>query len=122
LASFPLIYFGFGLLVAPVVSPYYARGDYGLALPAPALIVQVALLRSLLHLVAALPVIVLWNGSRLRLVVALAAAFFVCVFAYDIVMAIRMPVVLVVVHGVEVLADSLAYAWVLFRLFASDGT
>ncbi|MFZ5518052.1 MAG: hypothetical protein ACOY90_15510 [Candidatus Zhuqueibacterota bacterium] len=120
--SFPLIYFVFGLVVSPIVSNYYASGVSGLALPAPALIVQVQFLRSLIHLVAAFPILILWKGNRLRFVIALASAFFVFVFAYDIVLAVQMPAILTLVHGVEVLIDSLVYAWAIFFLLMPDNT
>ncbi|MEW6336048.1 MAG: hypothetical protein AB1625_01490 [Acidobacteriota bacterium] len=117
-ASFPLIYFAFGIAVAPIVATYYESGVAGLTLPSPGLIVQVQLLRGLIHVVSVVPVIVLWGEGRRHLVPALASAFFVFVFTYDIVLAIRAPVVLVVTHGVEVLLGSIAFAWVAVRLLA----
>jgi len=116
IVSFPVIYFVFGLVVAPIVTSYYANGVSGLALPSPSKIVQVQFFRSVIHLIAAVPLIVLWKRERQHLVVALALAFFVFVFVYDVVLAIQMPIVLVFVHGVEVLVDSLVYAWVLVFL------
>ena len=118
--SFPLVYFIFGILVSPFVSAYYGRGVSGLVLPAPILILKVQFLRAVIHLASALPIILLWRQDRRRLVVALMCAFFVCVFAYDFVLAIQVPVFLVVVHGIEILADSLAYAWALVFFFCPE--
>jgi hypothetical protein len=41
------------------------------------------------------------------------------VFAYDIVLAIEMPVELVIIHGIEILGDSLVYSWIFVRLIVS---
>ncbi|MFQ5891029.1 MAG: hypothetical protein ACE5JR_13455, partial [Gemmatimonadota bacterium] len=68
-----------------------------------------------------LPLILFWNGSKRKLVLALALAFFVFVAAYDIVLAYQVPIVLVVIHGIEVLVDSLIYAWLLATLLAREG-
>jgi hypothetical protein len=118
--GFPLIYFVFGLAVSPIVSDYYASGVSGLALPPPALIVQVQCLRSLIHLVAVFPILILWKWNRQRLVIALASAFFVFVFAYDMVLAVQMPVILTLVHGIEVLIDSLVYTLAIVFLLMPD--
>ncbi len=121
IAVFPLIYFIFGMIVSPVVSQYYEQGVSGLALPEPVVIVSTQFLRGALHLLAVLPVIVFWNGSKRKLVLALALAFFVFVAAYDIVLAYQVPIVLVVTHGIEVLVDSFVYAWVLATLLLRRG-
>ena len=42
------------------------------------------------------------------------------VFAYDIYLAIAMPMQLVLVHGLEILADSFVYSWILVRLFCPE--
>ena len=119
-AAFPVIYFVFGMIVSPVVSQYYEQGVSGLALPEPAVIVTTQFLRGALQLLAVLPVIVFWNGSKRKLVVAIALAFFVFVAAYDIVLAYRVPIVLAVIHGIEVLVTSLIYSWVLVILLAPE--
>jgi hypothetical protein len=41
--------------------------------------------------------------------------------AYDSVLAYQVPIVLVVIHGIEVMVDSLIYAWLLARLLAWEG-
>lgn len=121
IAAFPLVYFIFGLIVAPVVSQYYNQGVSGLTLPEPRVIVSTQVLRGILHLLAALPIIVLWRGSKRELVLALAMAFFVFVATYDVVLAYQVPIVLVVIHGIEVMVDSLVYSWLLVWLLAGQG-
>lgn len=120
-AAFPAIYFAFGILVAPLVSGYYREGVAGLVLPEPGTILTTELLRSALHLLAALPVIHFWGGSRRDLALALGSGFFVFVASWDFVLAYRVPLVLVVVHGLEVLAGSLVYGWALTALLVREG-
>jgi len=120
-AAFPLVYFVFGIIVSPVVTEYYAHGTAGLALPGAGVILATQFLRGALHLVVALPIMILWSASRRQLVVALALAFFVFVAAYDIVLACRVPNVLLITHTFEVLADSFVYAWLLVVLLIAPG-
>lgn len=120
IVAFPLVYFIFGIVVSPVVTEYYVRGTAGLVLPEPGLILSIQLTRSILYLLVTLPVMILWSGSRRQLVVALALAFFVFVAAYDIVLAYRVPNVLLVTHAFEVLADSFVYAWLLVALLVRN--
>jgi hypothetical protein len=100
-------------MVSPIVSSYYEAGVAGLSLPEPQVILLTQLLRGVLHLLAVWPVMLFWNGSRKHLVVALGLSFFVFVSAYDFVLAYRVPVTLVFIHGIEVLISSLLYAWIL---------
>jgi len=116
IVSFPMIYFLFGIIASVFVADYYNAGVAELRLPAPQVIVQVQVLRSVLHLIAIAPILILWKGSRQSLIIALALAFFVFVFTYDIILAIQIPATLILVHGVEVLIDSCAYSWVLVSL------
>lgn len=114
--AFPLVYFVFGTLVSPIVGPFYARGIAGLALPGVGTIVGVEVLRGVLHLAAIGPILLLWGGTRKRLIFALASGFFVFVAAYDPILAYEVPVRLIVVHGIEVALDSVAYAWLVVSL------
>jgi hypothetical protein len=120
LLAFPVVYFLFGLLVSPIVKEWYREGVAGLALPHPAVILAIQLLRSVLFLAVTLPVMAFWASTRRRLILALGSAFFVFVAAYDVVLANRVPTVLVVTHGLEVLADSFVYAWLLVRLLGTE--
>jgi hypothetical protein len=126
--AFPVVYFLFGIIVSPFVTEYYETEISGLALPLPGLIFLVQLLRSLIFLLITIPIVLYWNSSKRSLIFSLALAHFVMVFAYDIVLAIEMPVELVIIHGIEILGDSLVYSWIFVRLivpgkyFESDFT
>jgi hypothetical protein len=116
--SFPVIYFVFGLMVAPIVVPIYNAGVPGLRIPAFDAIIRTQLIRSAIFLAASLPVIVLWKDSRNRLLVALGLALTVTVGVFGLVQAYFLPTALRVTHSLEIAADSFVYAAVLTWLFA----
>ncbi len=115
--SFPVIYFLFGLCVAPFVIPIYQAGVAGLHIPPLDVIMRTQLLRSFLFLASSLPVILLWTGSRRRLILALGWAHTAMVGLYGLSQASFMPPVLRVLHSLEIAADSFVYAFILVWLF-----
>jgi len=115
--SFPVIYFLFGLCVAPFVIPIYQAGVAGLHIPPLDVIMRTQLLRSLLFLASSLPVILLWTGSRRRLILALGWAHTAMVGLYGLSQAYFMPPALRVLHSFEIAADSFVYALILVWLF-----
>jgi len=115
--SFPVIYFLFGLCVAPFVIPIYQAGVAGLLVPPLDVIMRTQLLRSLLFLGSSLPVILLWTGSRRRLILALGWAHTAMVGLYGLSQASFMPPVLRVLHSLEITADSFVYVLILVYLF-----
>jgi len=115
--SFPVIYFLFGLCVAPFVIPIYQAGVAGLHIPPLDVIMRTQLLRSFLFLASSLPVILLWTGSRRRLMLALGWAHTGMVGLYGLSQANFMPPTLRVLHSLEITADSFVYALVLAWLF-----
>jgi len=115
--SFPVIYFLFGLCVAPFVIPIYQAGVVGLRVPPLDVIMRTQLLRSFLFLASSLPVILLWTGSRRRLILVLGWAHTAMVGLYGLSQANFMPPTLRVIHSLEITADSFVYALVLAWLF-----
>jgi hypothetical protein len=115
--SFPVIYFLFGLCVAPFVIPIYQAGVVGLRIPPLDVIMRTQLLRSFLFLASSLPVILLWTGSRRRLILALGWVHTAMVGLYGLSQATFMPPVLRVLHSLEIAADSFVYALILVWLF-----
>lgn len=114
--SFMPIYLFFGRLVVPFTYDYYLEQMAGLTAPGWDQILPVLFLRSLLFLVASLPVLVSWGRSRLSLVLSLGFAMFVLVGGMGLVGGYWLPLKVRLFHGVEILADSLVYAWVLVLL------
>lgn len=118
--AWPLIYLFFGACVAPIVIPYYSTGGIpGLHIPPMGTILEMQLVRSLVFLVASLPLIKLWTGSRRGLWLALGLAHTVAVGIYGLVSATFMPTNMRLAHGTEITCDSFAYAGLLVLLFAA---
>jgi len=114
--AFPFFYFLFGMMIAPIVTPHYAQLDF-LVIPPMATIVKVLFTRSVLLLLVSLPVIVGWRGSRRQLFLALSLGHFVAVGFAGLIQTPFFPAVLRWTHGIEILADSVCYAWALVWLF-----
>jgi len=116
IGSFPLVYFVFGLVVSPIVVDYYRQGTADLVLPDIGTILTVQFLRSILFLIASLPVLALWSGTKRQLILRLGFALFVLGATFEIVLAYQLPTVLRLTHSIEILVDSLVYAWLLVTL------
>jgi hypothetical protein len=116
--AFPIVYFMFGMCVAPFVTKYYLAGVAGLKIPAMSVILKTQAIRSALFLAVSLPVIRLWTGSRARLLLTLGLAHAILVGVFGLAQAFFLPAVLRVAHSIEITADSFAYAAVLVWLFA----
>lgn len=119
--AFPVAYWVFGCLlmaIRPGLMEYYESGALGLTIPSLAVLVAVVFLRSMLFLASALPVIIMWQGSRIGLGLALGLALSVLVGAVGIVGAPWMPLEMRLGHGLEITADSFAHAFALVWLLA----
>jgi hypothetical protein len=115
--AFPVIYWCFGSLIAPVVMDYYRAGVGGLRIPPTETILGMQLLRGVLFLVATIPIVLLWRKSRRAFIVSVGLAYAVAVGAFQLVQGTFLPVFLRVIHTVEIAADSFAYAAVFGLLF-----
>jgi hypothetical protein len=118
LLAYPLIYFAFGLLVQPFISDFYTNGQYELTIPTWGQMIPLQLARSLLFLLASLPVIGFWGGSRRSLWLSLGLTIFACTGFMAVITAYWFPWQLRLYHGLELLADALFYAAALIWLFA----
>ena len=117
--SWPAVYFFFGMCIAPIVTPYYQAGIAGLRIPPLNVVIETQILRSVFFLVATLPFIALWKGSRRNLWLALGIAHAFTVGLYGIAGGASLPPILRTVHGIEMTCDAFAYAGILVLLFAS---
>jgi len=116
--AFPVIYYFVGALIYPLVADAYTSPDFGLRLPGPLVVIAAVSLRSLLFLAASIPVLVNWTGSRRGLVLSLATALAAMVGVAGMFESTWMPLHMKLVHGIEIIADSLVHAWVLVALLA----
>ncbi len=118
-AAFPVVYLIFGWLVQPFVIDFYRQQMAGLILPGWGEILLTQALRSLLFLLSCLPLLILWRGSRMRLLVALGSGLFVFVGGLYMLQAYWYPPAMRIAHSLEILADSFAYAGALVALLAA---
>lgn len=114
--AFPLIYITFGLLVAPFIRDYYILGVNELKIPTWDHLITLQFLRSCLFLLACLPVVILWRGSRRGLTSALGISLFVLTAFMAVITSYWFPWQMRIIHGLELLADALIYAGVLAAL------
>jgi hypothetical protein len=117
--AFPVIYLAFGSVVGPFVIDAYRSGAYGLKLPGMGQIIPTQFVRSALFLLASVPALVLWRGPRLRLAVALGLAHYVFVGLFGMLQALWLPGSMRLLHGAELLADSMTYAAALVVLLVA---
>ncbi|MBN1505801.1 MAG: hypothetical protein JW955_03090 [Sedimentisphaerales bacterium] len=108
--AFPLVYWTFGLMVAPFVMEYYKQGQFSLAVPNPVVILATQFARSVLFLLAAMPILILWSGSRRQLVMALGLAFYVLVGLFGMLQSYWLAPTLQILHNTEIFVDSMVYA------------
>jgi hypothetical protein len=116
LVAFPIIYLIFGMAISPLVTEHYRQQIGGLVLPEMEVIIGVQFVRSSLFLLATLGVLIMWSGSGRSLVLTLGLALFVTVGLFGLIQAYWLSPLLRIVHGVEILADSLVHAWALVVL------
>ncbi len=114
--AFPLAYILFGLLVKPFTYEFYVQQQMGLTAPGWGQILPVLALRSLLFLLAILPVLIVWQSSRASLFVTLGVLLFLLVGGLSMLSAIWYTPVVRIAHGLEILADSFAQAGALVYL------
>jgi len=118
LLAYPLVYFAFGLIVQPYIQDFYAAGQFELAAPTWGQLMPLQLVRSLLFLVVSLPVIVWWRRTRCGLWLVLGTSIFVLTAFMAVITTYWFPWQMRLFHGLELLADALAYAGVLTILFS----
>jgi hypothetical protein len=114
--AFMPIYWVFGLIVVPFTGDYYRQSMYGLQMPTLDKILTVLAIRSVLFLLACLPIIVAWQKSSRSLFLRLGFALFVLVGLLYMIAADWMPISVRLPHTLEILADEFAYAGVLVAL------
>jgi hypothetical protein len=113
------IYLFFGRLVVPFTYEYYQQELAGLTAPGWGQILPVLFVRSVLFLVVSLPVLITWRKSRRSLILSLGFALFVLVGALGLIGGYWMPTSVRLYHSLEILADSLVYAWALVLLLGT---
>jgi hypothetical protein len=121
--AFPPIYFMMGRVVAPFVQHYYEDPSLNLGLTLPPLGTMLAMqgLRGALFLLAVLPIMAAWRGSRRTLWLWTGFVIFIQIAGTLIFQAYWLPAGLRIPHALELLADSFLQAgvYVLLLFFPS---
>ncbi len=111
------IYLFFGMLVAPIVVPYYTALDLPLVIPSFSVMIPVEVVRGLLFAASLFPLIALLRGSRWRMAFWLGLTIAALGGWAPLLAGSFLPTTLRIVHGVEITADSfvqgLMLAWLL---------
>jgi hypothetical protein len=110
--SWPLIYFVFGFIASPIVTPYYSdpQSPYYLVLPSLGTVFILQTIRGFIYLASLLPIA---YGLRLDLskMLLVFTGFMYIVGGLAIFVIIEtFPLALRIVHGLEIFVDSLAFS------------
>jgi hypothetical protein len=116
LLAFPVVYFFFGMPVGLMVGKFYQDQSFDLRLPSLGVVIGVQLVRSLIALLAVLPILVVWPASRWRFAWTFGLNLFVVAGLYGLLQAYWMPWTLRSIHTVELFLDSMVYAWLVTGL------
>jgi hypothetical protein len=119
LVYFP-IYFTFGALISPFVLPYYQNSSIGLRIPSFAVMVPLEFIRGFLYVLALLPVFAALQTRRKYAYLGIVSLLYVAGALVPFLSGPTLPVQLRIFHGLEILADCLAYGAILTYLFALD--
>lgn len=117
LAYFP-IYFTFGAMIAPFVLPYYQDPSMGLTIPSFTVMVPLEFFRGFLYVLALFPILATLRAQKRHAYFATVSMLYVAGALIPFLTVLGFPIPLRIFHGVEILADCLAYGAVLAYLFA----
>lgn len=113
---FLLVYFVFGMAVSPFVYPYYTDPSLGLKIPAMSVMIPVELVRGLIYTLVLIPIIVAVGTGRLYVFIATSMMLFIPGALVPLIES-PLPMAILPFHMVELLADSLAFGYILTLLF-----
>jgi hypothetical protein len=108
--AFPAAYLIFGWLVMPFTYKFYQQELMGLKAPGWGEILPTLALRSLLFLLAVLPMLIFWAKSRASLFVTLGVTLFLLVGGLALFQATWYTPTIRIAHSLEILADSFAHS------------
>ncbi len=116
------IYFGFGLLVLPFTGEYYRQNMFGLVAPTIGQLLPILFIRSVLFLLACLPILIVWRESGRSLYWRLGLSLFMLVGFNIMLIATWLPVYVRFPHTLEILADEFVYAGALLLVLLPGRT
>jgi hypothetical protein len=117
-----VIYFVFGNLIAPIVMPYYADPSMPYQLIAPSLevVIGIQVIRGFLYLGALLPLLAILKIDAKQLMLVLVGFLYIGGGLAIFVIVETFPLVLRVVHGIEILASSICLGAIIVYLLRRE--
>jgi len=113
------IYLFFGLLVSPIVVPYYDGLGLELMIPGFGVILSLAVFRGLLYVLTLFPLVAVLRGSRRSVAFWVILTLAVLAAWAPLLSVTWWPVTLRLAHGLEITADSIVHGliivWLLWR-------
>ena len=116
-AYFP-IYFFFGMLMIPFVLPYYNDPSLGLRIPSFAVLIPVELFRGFVYTLVLLTLLAVLVGGRTTKFIALVAMLYIPGGLIVLLGNETLPAPIIPFHAAEILADSIVYGLVLYRILS----
>jgi hypothetical protein len=116
------IYFVFGSIVGPLVLPYYTApgSPFHLVLPSIEVVLSLQTLRGFIYVIGVMPLIVALNTDNRRLAIVLSALLYIGGALAVFIISDQFAVFLRIVHGVELLADSVVAGVVISALLGRN--
>ncbi len=105
------IYYTFGSIISPWILSYYDNPSqaFGLTIPPLGVMIPLQFLRGFLYIVALLPIIVNLKVSIRTMILSVGGLIFIAGAFVPFIAYSTLPTFLRVVHGLEILADSIIY-------------
>ena len=109
-------YLLFGLVVSPVVVPYYGELGLQLVIPGFGVMLPLAVFRGLLFVLTLFPLIAVLRGSRRSVAFWVILTLVVLAAWQPLLLAVWWPVPLRLAHGLEITADSIVHGLIIVGL------
>ncbi len=113
---FLAVYFLFGLLVSPFVTPIYNDPSMGLKIPSFSVMIPVEIARGLIYGAVLLPLMASFRYEKLYSYITVSMMLFVVGGLVPLIGA-PLPAAIIPYHIVEILGDSLVFGYILMWLY-----
>ena len=116
--SWPFLYFIFGSMVEPIVLPYYTDPSLGYSLRFPSIetIIIIQALRGLIYIGALIPIIASLKVEMKKILLSIVGFLYIGGGLAIFVIVETFPVILRIVHGIEIFATSLFFGIIITYL------
>lgn len=116
---FLAVYFLFGMLVSPFVTPFYNDPSLGLKIPSISVIIPVEIARGMIYGIVLLPLMASFRYEKLYSYITVSMMLFV-VGALVPLIGAPLPAPIIPYHIVEILGDSLVFGYILMWLYRQN--